>query len=86
MIRDDHRKPLARYGAIGRRARSRLAPPNYTTSWDTTPETSHDLGRPAAVGGCEDDFGVPNMCSIPSHVSSAIQESELAAVKRAEED
>jgi hypothetical protein len=32
VIRDDHRKPLARYGAALGRARSRIAPPSYTTS------------------------------------------------------
>src|SRR5947208_6111447 len=37
MIRDSHRKPLARYRATLGRARSRLAPPSYTTSWDVTP-------------------------------------------------
>src|SRR6476660_3069689 len=36
MIRDDHRKPLAHYGAPQGRARSRLAPPSYTTSRDAT--------------------------------------------------
>jgi hypothetical protein len=36
VIRDDHRKPLARYGAALGRARSRIAPPSYTTSRDRT--------------------------------------------------
>src|SRR5581483_7908123 len=30
------RKPLAHYGAMGRRVRSRLAPPSYTTTRDVT--------------------------------------------------
>jgi hypothetical protein len=36
VIRDDHRKPLARYSAMGGALAPRLAPPSYTTTGDVT--------------------------------------------------
>ena len=35
-IDDDHRKPLARYGAMESALRERLAPSELHHSWDTT--------------------------------------------------
>ena len=44
--RNDRRKPLARFGAMGSALRERLAPQSYTTNRDTTRIAAWRLVRP----------------------------------------
>jgi hypothetical protein len=51
VIRDDHRKPLARYRATLGRARSRLAPPSYTAARDRTDQLCAHLVQAVEISG-----------------------------------